>query len=240
MDSQELLSEVASLCDDIGFRDFDKGEYINAIYRANRVVARKYNLFRKVYSFTVGNMTNDLSKDILLDLPDMKEPILVSVGDINLHRMDVQILPGKQAYSYYLSRQTDGTYLFNYILGAPVETPFLMQSTDITEDMSEQTVFDRTETDLYGKTVQDVVTIVYEALPERDYDESEYVIPQNYEEEQLAYAVLRMSQLGIARFKEEKLGKYSRLYNLYKKNSDKEKDFIESGEAIRIQPFQYP
>ena len=77
--SLELISEIVSRCDDIGFRDFDRGVYLNAIYRANRLVARKYHLFRKMLTLTAGQQ-GDLSKDMILDIPDMKEPFLVNVN----------------------------------------------------------------------------------------------------------------------------------------------------------------
>lgn len=241
MVNSELLSELLERVDDLGFKDFNKGIYLNSIYRANRLVARKYHLFRKVLSFTVGNKATDLSKDIILDIPDMKEPILVSVNDINLNKKDIQLLPGTESYSYYLARTTEGEYLFNYLMGIPLDSGYLIQTPDITEGMSEQTVFTKDlDVSSTGKSATDVVTIVYEALPERDYDESEFVIPQNYEEEQIELAIFHISKLGIAKFKEEKLDKYNRLYKLYKRSSDLDKEVVETSEPIRIQPFIYP
>ena len=241
MVNAELLSEVLQRVDDIGFKDFNKGIYLNSIFRANRLVARKYHLFRKVMVFTLGNQTQDLSKDIILDIPDMKEAILVNVNGINLNKKDFQLITGAESYSYYLTRTPDGQYLFNYLLGNPVEQGLLIQSPDITEGMSEQTVFTKdADVDSAGKAVTDEITIVYEALPERDYEESEFVIPQNYEEEQIELTVFHLAKLGIAKFKEGKLDKYSRLYRLYKKNSDLDKEVVETSEPTRIQPFQYP
>lgn len=241
MVNAELLSEVLQRVDDIGFKDFNKGIYLNSIFRANRLVARKYHLFRKVMVFTLGNQTQDLSKDIVLDIPDMKEPILVSVNGINLNKKDFQLITGAESYSYYLARSTDGSYLFNYLLGNPVQQGLLIQSPEITENMSEQAIFTMdAEVDTSGKAVTDEITIVYEALPERDYEESEYVIPQNYEEEQIELAVFHLAKLGIAKFKEEKLDKYSRLFRLYKRSSDLDKEVTEVSEPTRIQPFQYP
>lgn len=241
MVNEELLSEVLQRVDDIGFKDFNKGIYLNSIFRANRLVARKYHLFRKVMDFTLGNMTSDLTKDIVLDITDMKEPILVNVNGINLNKKDFQLIPGAESYSYYLSRTPEGQYLFNYLLGSPVEQGLLIQSPEITEGMSQQTVFTQdAEVNSSGKSATDVITIVYEALPERDYEESEFVIPQNYEEEQIELTVFHLAKLGIAKFKEEKLDKYSRLFRLYKRSSDLDKEVTEVSEPVRIQVFQYP
>jgi len=152
MVNAELLSEVLQRVDDIGFKDFNKGIYLNSIFRANRLVARKYHLFRKVMVFTLGNQTQDLSKDIILDIPDMKEAILVNVNGINLNKKDFQLITGAESYSYYLARTADGQYLFNYLMGNPAEQGLLIQSPDITEGMSEQTVFTKdTDVDSAGK-----------------------------------------------------------------------------------------
>ena len=238
----ELLSEVLQRVDDIGFKDFNRGIYLNSIYRANRLVARKYHLFRKVLTFTLSEYTDSVDNDIILGIPDMKEPILVNVNGINLNKKDFQLLPGTESYSYYLSRNPEGEYLFNYLLGNPVDTGLLIQSPEITADMSSDSAVFTADADVTstGKTLSDVITIVYEALPERDYEESEFVIPQNYEEEQIELTVFHLAKLGIAKFKEEKLDKYTRMYRLYKRSSDLDKDVVETTEPIRIQPFQYP
>lgn len=236
----ELLSEVAHQCDDVGFKDFQKSDYMNALYRANRVVARKYHLFQKLFTGTLNKMTSNFSADILLELPDMKEPILVSINDINLRKKDHQILENKDMYCYYMFRQPDGTYLFNYTLGMALENEVLLTNADISASMN-QGIIDRVDdTNGWGKSATDRIVILYEALPERDYDETEYFIPQNYEEEQVEHAILRIAKLGIAKFHEQKLEKYARLYKLYKKNSDFDKEVVESTEPTRIQLFQYP
>jgi hypothetical protein len=240
MVNAELLSEVCQRCDDLGFKDFDKGKYLNALYRSNRLVARKYHLFQKLYTGTLNKMTSNFSADILLDIPDMKEPILVSVNDVNLRKKDHQIIDNKDMYCYYMFRQPDGTYLFNYTMGPTLENEIFISSTDISTAMNEGLSERADDTNDWGKSATDDITILYEALPERDYDETEYFIPTNYEEEQIEYAVLHMAKLGIAKFQEQKLDKYMRLYKLYKKNSDFDKEVVETTEPTRIQIFQYP
>ena len=240
MVNSELLSEVCQRCDDLGFKDFDKGKYLNALYRANRLVARKYHLFQKLYTGTLNKMTSNFSVDILLDIPDMKEPILVSVNNINLRKKDHQILENKDMYCYYMFRQPDGTHLFNYTMGLALENEILISNADITTAMNVGLSDRADDTNNWGKSATDNIIILYEALPERDYDETEYFIPTNYEEEQIEYATLHIAKLGIAKFQEQKLEKYARLYKLYKKNSDFDKEVVEATEPTRIQIFQYP
>jgi len=238
--SPEILAEVAERCDDIGWKDFDKGKYLNAIYRANRLVARKYHLFRKIWNFTLSDITTDYTADIEIDLPDMKEEILVSVNDVNLRKKDYQILDNKDMYCYYLFRREDGTYLFNYANGQPLENLVLLSNADISASLNTGLADRQDESNGWGKASDDDITILYECIPERDYDETEFIIPPNYEEEQIEYAVLHMTKLGIAKFHEVKGRKYAKLYNLYKKDSDFDKEVMESKEPLRIQLFQYP
>ena len=237
---KELISEVAQMCDDIGFKDFNKGKYDNALYRANRKVARKYHLFQKLYTFTLSKVTNNLNADIMLDLPDMKEPILISVNGINLRKKDYQILENKDMYCYYMFRQPDGTYLFNYSMGMPLENEVLLQNVDISASLN-QGIVDRVDTtNSFGKSSNDEIVILYESIPERDFDESEYFIPSNYEEEQVEYAILHIAKLGIATYHQEKGQKYAKIYKLYQKNADVDKEVVETKEPVRIQLFQYP
>lgn len=237
---EEIISEIAHRCDDVGWRDFDRGEYINALYRTNRLVARKYHLFQKIEQFTLSNRTSDLTKDILLDLPDMKEVILVSVNDINLRKKDVQILEGKDMYCYYMFRQPDGTYFFNYVNGMTLEDETILVNADISASLNTGLTDRVDDSSGFGKSATDKITILYESIPERDYDSTEYIIPPNYEEEQIEYAVFHMAMLGIAKFKEQKLEKYSRIYKLYRKDSDYNREVVESKEPVRIQIFHFP
>lgn len=242
MTSAELLSEVCQRCDDVGFRDFDKGRYTNALFRANRLVARKYHLMQKLLYFVLSTKTQEYDKDVLLDLPDMKEPIMVNVNGVNLRKKDYQIIDDKDMYCYYLFRQTDGTYLFNYSLGLTLENQIFVQNSDIPETYN-QGLTDRVDEDnAFGKSANDEISILYEALQERDYDESEYVIPTNYEEEQIDFAIHHMAKLGIAKFNNgtDKLAKWSRLFNMTKKVQSFDPEVVESKEPTRIQIFQYP
>ncbi len=238
VDSLEILAEVCERCDDIGWKDFTKGKYLNAIYRANRLVARKYHLFRKIYQFTLSDITTDLTRDIEIDLPDMKEEFLVSVNDVNMRRKDNQLIQNRDIYSYYLFRQKDGTYLFNYINGPRLENITLLPTADISASLNVGLTDRDPDSNNWGKSVGDNIVILYECIPERDYDETEFVIPPNYEEEQIEYAVVHMAKLGIAKYQEVKGRKYEKIYRLYRKSDDFNKEVVETTEPLRIQLFQ--
>jgi hypothetical protein len=240
---KEFVSEIAGRCNDISFKDFSKAGYYNALYRANREIARKYHIFQKLINFRLGDRTQDLSKDIIFDLPDMEQPIVVTVNNTNLRKKDFQLLPGTDEFAYYFFRNDDGLYLFNYILGKTTYPQTNFVNADLTEYMN-TSVSERDSDDpnavMYGKNANDNVSILYQSIPERDSDESEFVIPSKYEEEQIDRAVIHIAKIGIAKFNEEKLDKYTRIFRLYSKNSDFNKEFNETKEPIIIQPFQYP
>lgn len=243
MSKEEILSEVLNLVDDVGYKDFDRGKYLNAWHRANRKVARRYHLFQKRYSFSPGEMLDDMSKDLMIDLPDMKEPILVNVNGVNLRKKDYQILDNKDMYCYYMFRETDGTYLFNYVKGMSLVEESYVSVADISASVNQGvTERDTSEDSAWHKSADDIVVILYEALQERDFDETEYVIPNNYEEELIEWTILYMAKYGIARFENqsEKLAKWARIHNMYKKLGSIDPEVAESKEPVRIQVFQYP
>lgn len=240
---KEFISEAASRCNDLSFKEFSKGAYYNALYRANREIARKYHIFRKILEFKLSDKSSDYSKDIVIDIPDLQDVILVNVNGVNLRKKDHQLISGIDSFSYYLVKSEDGLYLFNYQMGVVITEETVYVNPDIREYVNTSVVERDAEDESqikYGKNAADKITIVYQAMPDRDSDESEFEIPTRWEEEQLDRAVVHIAKLGIAKFTEEKLEKYTRLFRLYSDNSDFNKEFNETKEAIRIQPFQYP
>lgn len=202
-----LISEIAVRCDDVRMQDFTKSEYERALHRANRVIAKRYSLFQKVYVFKLSDYTNDLTTDVILDLSDMKSESIVWVNDIKLVKKSNDLLQTWDINSYYLDYKNDEWH-FNYLIS--------------------------------NKSFNDEITINYIALPNVDSDESEYIIPSNYEEEQIEEAMLYLSTIGMARFKEDKLRKYERIYRLHKNNDDYNKFNVPSREWVEIQPFKFP
>lgn len=110
MDNSTLVEEIALKCADSDYKDFDKNTYYHALYRATRTIAKRYSLFQKIYNFTLESLTDDIEKDVILELPDFKEEINVFVNESPLIKVATQIeLTGQ----YYL-RTIENELHFNY------------------------------------------------------------------------------------------------------------------------------
>ena len=86
----------------------------------------------------------------------------------------------------------------------------------------------------------DVIWMLYTSI---GFDASEVdgtpVLPRKFYEETIKESILYLAQIGIAKFRDEKLEKYTRLFQLY---GDKDTDFdLEADRGwVQIKPFQYP
>lgn len=235
-----LLSEVAVRCDDIEFKDFVESEYERALHRANRVIAKRYSLLTKVYSFKLSDMASDIDSDMVLDLPDMKSENIVWVNGIRMVKRSNDLVDGWDAYSYYLDYRMDKWY-FNYKTAVGM-TPSNVDITDIDISTVMSTALTERESgsESSSKSMNDEITISYTVIPDKDTDEGDYIIPSNYEEEQIDEAIIYMARIGIARFKEDKLKKYDRIFKMHYKSDDYNKFNVPSREWVEIKPFIFP
>lgn len=236
-----LLSEVAVRCDDIRMNDFTSNEYERALHRANRIIAKRYSLLTKIWSFKLSEMSSNLNDDIELDITDMKSENIVWVNGIKLVKKSNDLADGWDAFSYYLDYRMN-KWVFNYKLGI-IGTPNNIDTTnmDITEVMSTAlTDRERTSNDESSKSLNDEIVISYTVIPNSETDEGDYIIPSNYEEEQIEEAIMYLARIGIARFKEDKLRKYERIFKMHYKNDDYNKFNVPSREWIEFQPFKFP
>lgn len=109
---KEIISEIALRCDDVGFNDFPLNIYERAYERATRIIAKKYNLFQRIESFTLSEYAQNLEEDCILELDDFNEEISVIVNDTVMDKVTNRIeLTGQ----YYLHR-IDDELKFNYAL----------------------------------------------------------------------------------------------------------------------------
>jgi len=239
----KLIAEVALRCGDSQFEEFEKTIYKRGLYRANREVAKHYEILEKVLVFTLSDMIESTTDEIILDLPDLKAESMVIVNNANLTKVDKK-LEGHFNYVYYLELR-DGRYYFNYILGDYQTTDTYTRSNDITSIMSKG-LFERIEDGdiaTTGKTLSDKVTIVYTIIPNLDTELGEFFIPDKYEEEQIERSLHYMSKLGMAKYPTgEKFDKWENIFRLYKvdNQSEYDKKIVKDREFIKIQPFIYP
>lgn len=233
--SQKTISDIASRLNDSEFKDFGISDYYDEFKKANRQLARKYQIFTKVYSFNVSDLTDDLSSDIILDIPDFRTENAVYVNGYQLHKVSSDI-KALFEYVYYLEF-IDEEYHFNYVLskGLLLDEP----GYDITENMS-KAMEEKTREMFNKKNKDDQVVIIYDALPDGDdFLRSYYEIPQTYYDELVGLGLYYMAERGMIKYANtEKFNKYKTVYQLYQQTA-KEKDKYPSKnkEFILIQPF---
>jgi len=198
----------------------------------------------KVISFTVSDMIESINDEINLELEDMKEETVVIVNNYTLTKVDKK-LEGHFRFVYYLE-QRDGIWYFNYVMGDPALRDILItDGNDITNVMSKG-IFERIadgDITTTGKSLNDVVTIIYTIIPSLDSTVNEFFIVEKYEEEQIERAIHYMARIGIANFKtSDKLDKWNRLLGLYQveNQSELDKRLIKNKEWLKIQPFIFP
>ncbi len=244
---QEIISEIAERCGDISLQDFDFQTYYKVFGRANRLIAKKYQILEKTVTFTAAEMINDgdMTKDILLNLPDFKSEIYVNVNGIDLVKVSNAFQPNWR-YCYYIERRESDWY-FNYIMEQGIVIGENVTNYDITEYMSKD-LFQRFDDGDISYTSQkvatDEITIIYNCLPEvTSFLKSDYLIPQEYQEEQIMLSIIDIARIGIAKFAgtEEKLNKYKNLISLYSRpQNEKDKYLGKNTEFVKITPFTFP
>lgn len=240
---KNLISEVALRCGDAHFKEFDINTYKRVLYRANREIAKKYEIFKKLVSFKLREMVEDKENDIVLNINDFKEEYMVKVNGNTLSKVDNQIEPHYK-FVYYMEFK-EGRLYFNYTLGDPYYyNTTNITGLDITEVMSKG-VLERVEDgDIQSlmKDLDDEIVIGYVSMPDLETEIGEYEIPTKFEEEQIEYSIFLIAKLGIAKFPSEdsEIGKkYKNLLSLYKseKISDYDKFIAQDHEWIKVQPW---
>lgn len=234
--SDKAISDITKKLNDPEFNEFDINDYYDEFKKANREIARKYQILTKVFSFKVSDVTDDFTSDIILNIDDLRAETAVYVNNYKLHKVSNEIKALYQ-YVYYLEL-IDNEYHFNYILNNDVH--YDEPGYDITENMSkamEEKVYNAWK----KKNSSDEVVIVYDALPNgEDFLYSYYEIPQTYYDELIELSLFNMAERGLIKYaKTDKEAKYANVYKLYKKTEqEKDKYVSKNKEFILIQPFK--
>jgi len=208
MESKAILSRVALKCGDEQFQDFNQSIYEEALKAANRVIAKKYGIPNKVINFKTSDMIEDVNDVIYLELDDFKAEYHVKVNEHRVYKQDIE----KEYNSYKLELLQD-RYVFDYRYFVDADNGFV-------------------------KSLDDNIEIYYTALPEYDAPLSDYFIPQKYIEEQIDETALIICKYGLAKFTDElKVGKYTRLFQMLRKNDSYDPRVVEHKEWIRFKPW---
>jgi hypothetical protein len=220
----KLIHTLANQCNDSYFKDFNRARYEEALYRADRTVARKYQILERMLEFNTPivvppesesddeYITKQKNTDIELDLPSFHQEIKVILRastsgneEILTKSKEHELEAG--TYTYYLTYGVD-KWLFNYL----------------------------------PRTTEDTIIIFYmcgATVEKFDADVNQPVIPNKYEDERIKYALQNIAKEGIAKFKEDRQKKYISVLRL---NSDTRIDsnLVETQDFPEIKPYRYP
>ncbi len=222
--NSKLIHTIANRCDDSFFDDFKPARYEEALYRADRTIARKYQILERMFEFNTPivippeSVSDDeyvvkqKNIDIELNMPSFNEEIKVILRASKTGNEEI-LTKSKEheleagTYTYYLTYGYN-KWLFNYL----------------------------------PRTTEDTIIIFYmcgATVENFDADVNQPIIPNKYEDERIKYALQNIAQDGIAKFKEDKKRKY---ISVFKLNSDSRIDsnLIESQDFPTIKPFIYP
>jgi hypothetical protein len=226
------ISEVALQCGDEYFNDFNKNIYKQAIYRAQRDIARQYNVLERIWSYTT--VETDLTGSILIDVNNFDYEYKVVINDIEYTKVN-QLLSED-----------------NIVAALGVDDAEVLLASGATS-ISEQIQYTiRYETDGYYlnynfRSIGDTIIIYYmtEIDGTQDYDEDEGdtipVLPNKFKEEIIKRSVVYIAKLALARFIGEKAEKYGRVLRIYSNPRNQRDDTLERDRAwITIKPFQFP
>ena len=91
------------------------------------------------------------------------------------------------------------------------------------------------------KSLKDNIVIMYKTIPEKTtYENGEFYIPHLYEEELIRETALYLIKIGISKFNQEKLEKYSRIYQLLvgERRSEIDKRIPENKEWVVVKTWK--
>lgn len=220
----KLIDLIADRCADSHHKDFQPDEYEEALYRADRKIARKYQILNRILKFNCKIVTPPEQENNENYVGEQKN-VDVELGLSTLHQ-EYKVLinqrpyfKGKQnalvsnasqndSYTYYLY-YGHNSWLFNY----------------------------------NPRTEDDDIIIFYTSgasVDNFDADTNQPIIPDKFEDERIRYALIEMAHMGIAKFKEDKKVKYIDILRLNNRGQAIDPNLTESKAFLTIQPYKYP
>lgn len=108
-----LISEAAERVFDPSFRELPKSVYEQALFRANRIIAKKYSVMQAVKTVEdTPAAEEDLVLNIKLEVPSFRGEYLVVVNGVEYRKVpDNEIEP--DSYTYHMYEDQEGLK-FNY------------------------------------------------------------------------------------------------------------------------------
>ena len=219
--NNEAISEVALKCGDPFFKDFPRNIYSQAVYRAQRGIAKDFGIMDRVWSYTNTAGTS---------------PIEIAPLNFNgAWKLDVTVVDG-DAVEYDESKledvlESDATsdVLYHILYNA---NKYYIYYTNPAED----DVITLYYTSLIAGEED------YEPYDNEGNEIATPFLPNKFFEEVVRRGVRYIAQLGVATFEADKAAKYTRILTLYTQRDDMNKEIhLEKTRPwIELKPFQYP
>ena len=204
---KEALSETALKCGDPFFRDFSKNIYSQAVFRAERGIAKRYSILDRMITITNTDGVAELAITPLnfngewrVEVFRTGEDNLIGdfreysrTDDVTLGNETMSIAVPKQRYSLkYMANQ----YLFNYSWPQKNDVINIYYTSSIANEEDYTTFDDQGNPNL---------------IP---------ILPNKYYEETVRRAVIYIAELGIAGFQGEKLKRFMNILKRYTRPED--------------------
>ncbi len=223
--NKALISEIALRCADVQYKDFDYNIYEQALLRADREVAKKYQVLTKYYQEDIAEET-----ETILNLPNFKAEYLVTCGEQTLRKVTHKI-ENLMENCYYLEVM-DGELKFAYKL-----TNLIHNSEEEFNELNDVLLNTVSPTQT---TSNNEITILYTIIPDLEaYNGEDYLIDNKYDEERINFALVYLAKIGIIKFIGDKKQKYSDLLKLVMRSDDYDKRVIKDNTWVSIRPFNY-
>lgn len=229
--SNEAISEVSLKCGDSLFKDFPKNIYRQAIYRAERDIAKQYGILERMYEYTLESA--DVDDGIII-------PNLNFNGEYWVRISKEEDDDGNPIWEEYKKiNKEDLDYYFQDGLMKPKTTLTDQRVYYITYEANQYVLR------YYNPEEGDLIRINYISgiAGEEDYiDDGENIIPvlpNIYFEETVRRAVVYIAHLGVARFDSIKAERYKRLLGLYSRKNQYDSNLEKDRAWIQIKPFRY-
>lgn len=214
--NKEAISETAIMCGDKFFKDFEKPIYSQAVYRAERSIARDYKVLERKWEHTVTEEEAEADYEIEIPFLNFKAENAVIVNDSIYTKVNGELSTEDGTTEYYI-RYTANQRVFNYSNKEEDDEIVIFYTSLIAG-----------EEDYENEDAEGNANIIP-------------VLPNVFYEEVLRRAVLWIAKLGIAQFSGEKKQKYMDLYKLYtSEDKGKDMELVRNDAWVQIKPFQYP
>ena len=239
---KSAVSETALKCGDSLFKEFPKHIYSQAVFRAERGIAKDFGIMDRIWEYT--NADGDEEIDIgPLNFTGAWQVTVLPSDDPAVSSTEQGTLAIIQ-----VAQNIDGSYPYDEVQWEE------MNVTDVGYKYAIKYIGNRYVFKYAPYVADDIIKIYYTSsiAGEEDYEyydsEGEVnlipVLPNRFYEETVRRACIYMAQLGIAKYSGEKAVRYARVLDLYRQPEDvaPEKGLHRSRPWIKVKAFSldYP